>query len=273
MNNKMKKIVIGIFAMMLAGTLAASAQEPQPTVDDIVNRANLVSYYQGKDGRAQVNMSIVDDKGQTRNREFTILRWDKPGADETFCEDQKFYVYFHRPADVNKMAFLVHKHVDRDDDRWLFLPAMDLVKRISSGDKRTSFVGSHFHYEDVSGRNIKADTHELVETNKDFHVVKSTPKDPKSVAFSYSKSWIHRKTFVVIQTSYYDGQGKEFRQYKAESYKEIQGYPTITKSKMSDLRTKGHTVIDYSDVKYDTGVEEDIFSERYLKRPPYKYLR
>ncbi|MDM8524260.1 outer membrane lipoprotein-sorting protein [Desulfococcaceae bacterium HSG8] len=263
--------VIVMVIAMLAG--AGFAQEKQLTVDEIINKANLVSYYQGKDGRAQVKMTITDANGQKRNREFTILRWDKPGADETFCEDQKFYVYFNRPADVNKMAFLVHKYLDKDDDRWLFLPALNLVKRISSADKRTSFVGSHFYYEDVSGRNIKADTHELVETTKDFYVVKSTPKDPGSVEFAYFKSWIHRKTFVVIQSSYYNSQDKELRQYKAESYKEIQGYPTITKSKMTDMRAKGHTVIDYSDVRYDTGVEESVFTERYLKRPPYKYLR
>jgi hypothetical protein len=266
----MKKIVFSVMAAML---LCGMAFAQEPTVDEIISKANLVSYYQGKDGRAQVKMTITDAGGQSRNREFTILRWDKPGPDETFCEDQKFYVYFHRPADVNKMAFLVYKHLDKDDDRWLFLPALNLVKRISSADKRTSFVGSHFYYEDVSGRNIKADTHELAETTNDFYVIKSTPKDSKSVEFAYFKSWIHRKTFVVIQTSYYDAQDKEFRQYKAEEYKEIQGYPTIIKSKMTDLRTNGYTVIDYSDVKYDVGVEEDIFSERYLKRPPYKYLK
>jgi len=269
----MKKAILVSIITLFAALCTSYAQEKPLTVDEIVNRANLVSYYQGKDGRALVKMTISDDKGQARTREFTILRWDKPGADETFCEDQKFYVYFHRPADVNKMAFLVHKYIGKDDDRWLFLPALNLVKRISSADKRTSFVGSHFYYEDVSGRNIKADNHELLETNDKFYIIKSTPKDLKSVEFAYFKTWIHRQTFVVIQTSYFDVQDKEFRQYKAESYKEIQGYPTITKSRMTDLRTNGSTVIEYNDVKYDTGVEEDIFSERYLKQPPYKYLR
>ncbi len=269
----MKKKMLTVIAVVLAMACSAFAGEKKLTVDEIIDKANLVSYYQGKAGRAQVKMTITDARGGQRNREFTILRWDRPGDDETFCEDQKFYVYFHRPADVNKMVFLVHKYVRKDDDRWLFLPALNLVKRISSADKRTSFVGSHFYYEDVSGRNITDDTHELVETNDQFYVVKSTPKDPGSVEFASFKSWIHRKTFVVIQTSYHDAGGKEFRQYKAESYKSIQDYPTITKSRMTDLRTKEHTVIDYSDVKYDVGVEEDIFTERYLKRPPYKYLR
>jgi len=46
--------------------------------------------------------------------------------------DQKFYVYFLEPADVRKMVYMVWKHTDRDDDRWLYLPALDLVKRIAA---------------------------------------------------------------------------------------------------------------------------------------------
>lgn len=119
------------------------------SVESIVEKANHVAYYQGRDGRAQVAMQITDSQGRKRRRKFTILRRDVDPA-ETSAGDQQFYVYFHRPADVNKMAFMVWKHLDRDDDRWLYLPALDLVKRIAASDERTSFVGSDFFYEDVS---------------------------------------------------------------------------------------------------------------------------
>ena len=145
-------------------TAAPACADDELTVDQIVANTNRVSYYQGADGRAQVSMTIVDDQGRERKREMTILRRDEPdkagaaepgkdgvaaepardAAADSFCGNQKFYVYFHRPADVNKMAFMVWKNLDKDDDRWLYLPALDLVKRISSADKRTSFVGSHF---------------------------------------------------------------------------------------------------------------------------------
>jgi len=139
---------------------AASFTEAQDlSVDEIVEKSNQVAYYQGKDGRSDVSMVIKDKQGQERTREFTILRWDAPGEGEgdAYCGDQKFYVYFQRPADVNKMVFMVWKRVNREDDRWLYLPALDLVKRIAAADKRTSFAGSDFFYEDVSGRNIEED--------------------------------------------------------------------------------------------------------------------
>jgi len=293
-----KALLLGCLIPLQAALPAYGNQEQpisQPSsgesisVDEIVDRTNRVAYYQGADGRAQVSMVIVDSQGRKRRREFTIIRRDqpKPGAEESepqdrakdhskaeeFCGEQKFYVYFHRPADVNKMGFLVWKHLDTDDDRWLYLPALDLVKRISSADKRTSFVGSHFFYEDVSGRHIDEDTHELVETSKNYYVLKNTPKNPKGVEFSYFTMWIHRGSFTVVKTEYYDGQGKNYRVYEAKEVRTIQGYPTVTKARMTDLRTKGYTDMEYKDVRYNIGLPESVFSERYLRRPPIKYLK
>jgi len=277
-----------VFVLFPAIWAMAQAPAGQPTTDQslsveqIVQKTNRVSYYQGTDGRTQVSMAIIDSQGRKRNREMTIIRRDqpKPGAKENdkkkadeFCGEQKFYVYFHRPADVNKMGFLVWKHLDKDDDRWLYLPALDLVKRISSADKRTSFVGSHFFYEDVSGRHIDEDVHELIKTTKSYYVLKNTPKNPKSVEFAYFTMWIHRSTFLVVKTEYYDRQDKKYRTYEAKEVKTIQGYPTVTKARMTDLRTKGYTDLEYKDVKYDIDLPESIFTERYLRRAPRKYLK
>jgi hypothetical protein len=251
-------------------------------VDQIVNNTNQVAYYEGTDGRARVKMTITDSQGRQRNREMIILRWDQPNPnlpkkeqrkDSSFCGEQKIYAFFYRPADVYKTVFMVWKHLDKDDDRWMYLPALDLVKRISATDKRTSFVGTHFFYEDVSGRNINDDVHELVKTTKDYYVLKNTPKDPKFVEFAYFEMWIHRKSFVVVRTDYYNNQNEKYRSYEALEVKQIQGYPTVTKSRMTDLRTKGNTLLQYSDVKYDIGIPESIFTERYLRKPAQKYLR
>jgi len=251
----------------------------EPEVQDIVNNTNRVAYYQGKDGRARVSMHIVDSKGRTRNREFTMLRFDELPPkkevknEDSFCGSQKFYMYFHRPADVNKMAYMVWKHVDKDDDRWVYLPALDLVRRIAATEKRSSFVGSDFFYEDVSGRNIKDDYHELVDTTKYYYVLKNTPKNLQSVEFAYFKMWVHKGTFIPVKTEYYDKEGQKYRIYEALKVETVQGYPTVVKAKMQDLKTNGNTTVEYSRIKYNMKLPEDIFTERYLRRPPVKYLR
>jgi outer membrane lipoprotein-sorting protein len=254
---------------------AALAQNGDLTAEEIVEKADFVSYYQGEDGRAQVKMTITGPQGDKRNREFTILRKDLEDDAEGRITDQRFYVFFHRPADVRKMVFMVWKHtpVNETDDRWLYLPAMDLVKRIAAGDKRTSFVGSNFFYEDVSGRNINLDKHELEQTTDTYYIIKSTPKNPNLVEFSYYKTWIHKDTFLPVQTVYWDTNRNKYREYKVLQVETIQGFPTVTKSRMKNLRDGSHTVIEYTDVVYDVGVPKDIFTERYLRQPPIQYLR
>ena len=165
----MKRTLTVVLILGLSLPLLAAGQSPAskeiPDVETIVNKANIVAYYQGKDGKAKVNMTITNKQNQKRQRQFNILRKDDEDGG-----DQKYFVYFQRPADVRKMVFMVHKYADpdKDDNRWLYMPALDLVKRIAAGDKRTSFVGSDFLYEDVSGRSLEDDTHQLVQTTDEI---------------------------------------------------------------------------------------------------------
>ncbi|WP_025321063.1 outer membrane lipoprotein-sorting protein [Deferrisoma camini] len=238
------------------------------SVDEIVQKANLASYYAGDDGMARAEMIIYDKQGRTREREFTILRKDKEDGGEQF-----YYVYFHRPGDVRKTVFLVHKYLDRDDDRWLYLPALDLVKRIAASDKRTSFVGSHFFYEDVSGRSPADDTHTLKEETDRYYVLDNVPKDPSTVEFAHYLVWIDKTTFLPMKAEYYDGQGKVYRRMEVLEVKEIQGIPTVTKAKMSDLNTGGYTEMTFKKIEYNKGIPDSIFTERYLRKPPRRYIR
>ncbi|MBL4801637.1 MAG: outer membrane lipoprotein-sorting protein [Emcibacter sp.] len=261
----MRFFTITIVALSFFWTVSATAAD----VMEVVKKANHISYYKGKDGRAKVNMSIIDAQGRVRVREFIILRRDDDDTDGK----QKFYVYFNKPADVKKMVFMVHKNLDRGDDRWLYLPALDLVKRIAASDERTSFVGSHFFYEDVSGRGVDEDRHEILEEDDTYYIVKSTPKDPNSVEFVFYKNWIHKGTFLPIKTEYYDDRGQVIRSYTALKVDMIGGHPTVTASRMENHETGGKTLMNYSAVKYDVGLPENIFTERYLRKSPRKYLR
>lgn len=236
-------------------------------VEEIVQRTNEASYYAGKDGRARVFMTIKDKQGRTREREFVILRKNNEGLKQTF------YVYFQRPADVRKMSFLVWKNVEQDDDRWLYLPSLDLVKRVAAGDKRTSFAGSDFFYEDISGRSILEDTHSLEEETEGYYLLKNVPKDPDNVEFSSFVMKINKKTFIPKKVEYFNKEGKLYRAYEALEIKEIQGYPTVVHSVMRDLESGGETSIEFKDIEYDIGLGDSIFTERYLRRPPRKWLK
>ena len=263
MSNKIQSFLVTALWICIATVVFAQ----EPGVDEIIRKANDASYYAGRDGRADVKMSIADKKGSTRVREFSILRLNAQG------KDQKFYVYFKAPADVRKMAYLVWKNAGKDDDRWLWLPALNLVKRIAPGDKRTSFVGSDFLYEDVSGRGIEEDDHVLVKTTDSEYVIKSTPKDAQSVEFSHYNIWIDKTTFLPLKAEYYDKNGKLYRSVEAKTVETIQGYPTVTEAVASDLKAGSSTKNVFSNIEYDIGLKERIFTERFLRRPPREVTR
>ena len=244
------------------------AQDAAPTVDEIVKKTNAVSYYQGTDGRARVKMTIKDKQGNTREREFTILRKNMDDKNE----EQKFFVYFHRPADVRQMVFMVWKHVGRDDDRWLYLPALDVVRQIAASDERTSFVGSTFFYEDVSGRGLDEDAHELVETTADYYVLKNTPKDPSAVEFDSYTMYIHKGTFIPVKVEFEKG-GNVYRVAEALKVEDIQGFKTVTQSRMTDKNAGTETTLDYVKVEYSTGLQDDLFTERFMRKPPQDVLK
>lgn len=264
MRNLINKTIISGSLALLA--IHAFAQDI--SVDEIVKKANHVAFYQGSDGRAENRMKFVDASGREQMRQFTILRKDVGDTDG----DQLFFVLFERPTDVNGTAFLVKKHVSKDDDRWLYLPSLDLVKRISAGDKRTSFVGSDFFYEDVSGRALSEDKHVLVETTDTHYVVDNIPNDPSSVEFKHFKVWINKQTFLPEKTEYYKDGEKLYRTIEALKHEVVDGFVTVTEMKVSNLETGGYTISQMRFIKYNMGMPDSVFSERSLRTPPQQWL-
>ncbi|WP_018623604.1 outer membrane lipoprotein-sorting protein [Kangiella aquimarina] len=261
----LKLLVTGLtLPMMTAGLQAA---ESELGVEEIISKANKVSYYAGDDGRSDARMMIVDKDGNRQLRQFVILRKDI--QDEG---DQNFLVVFSRPSDVRGTVFLVNKHVDRDDDRWLYLPGLDLEKRISAGDKRTSFVGSDFFYEDVSGRNPALDSHELLEVTDTAYIVKNVPQDKSNVEFAYYIANINKETFLPMTVEYFNDKGEVYRRMDVAEVEEVQGIPTVMKSKISNLETGSVTYMEFRRPVYNIGVPEDVFTSRSLRNPPREWL-
>jgi len=186
-------------------------------------------------------------------------------------------LFFHRPPDVRNLAFLVWKYPGRDDDRWLYIPALKLVRRIAASDKHTSFVGSDFNYEDVSGREPEEDTHRLLREEKvggrDVYAVESIPKDPGSADFARRLSWVDKATWLPLKEENYDRRGDLARVFTAEELKEVQGFWTITKRVMKNVQTGHWTEILFGEVRYNRKLSPEFFSERSLRAPPAEFIK
>jgi len=258
----------GLAGMLLSGLAGGLQAQALTDADEIVNRANLAAYYAGADGRSEARMIIRDAQGREQRRQFTVLR-----RNVTTGADQDFLVVFSQPSDVRGTVYLVKKHVDRDDDRWLYLPGLDLVKRVAAGDKRTSFVGADYFYEDVSGRRPSDDSHELIETTDAFYVLRHVPKDTSLVEFASYVTWIDRSTFLPMKIEYTSPGGQVYRRVEVSAVETVQGFPTVTASRVSNLESGGYTDMQFRYIAYDLGMNAEVFTERSLRNPPREWLQ
>ena len=260
--------LFGILFIMLAVVLQPAHLLAADAVE-IVRKSQAAFFEAGQDFQARVKMTLITREGQQRLRELTMLR--KNGT----ADEQKYFIYFHSPADVAGTTFMVYKYPNRDDDRWLFIPAINLVNRIAARDSRSSFVGSDFTYEDVSGRDLEADTHRSVKeeevNGRLSHVLESVPKSPAE--YSRKLAWIDQVTFLPLKEEYYDVQGALYKVFTADEFKEVQGFPTVMKRAMVNVKTGHKTEVVYERVQYNVGLGEDFFSERYLRRPPERWIK
>lgn len=263
---------------LLPATAPGETQTPQKSGAEIMEKEQQAFYSQGKDMKAEIRMELVTADGKKRIRGLAMLRWNDPRS-----RDQKYFLYFREPADVRGMTFMVWKYPAKESDRWIYVPAVDLVRRVAARDARSSFVGSDFTYEDISGRNLTADGHSLLREEKlgdrDCYVVESVPKEPTD--YMRRLSWIDKITFLPLKEEYYDVQKELTRVFTADRIESIaaaaggeqKSFPTVTRRTMKNLKTGHRTEVAFTAVAYNIGLQDAVFTERYLRNPPERWIK
>lgn len=267
--HKTTLLSVAITISVMFGSVAASQDLDGK---QIIEKSLHAYFYAGDDGKSTISMNIFDKGGNVRKRKLILLRLN---VNKEKGGDQKFFVYFKEPGDVREMTFMVHKHVGKEDDRWLFVPSVRLVRRIAADDKRSSFVGSDFTYEDVSGRHVSQDEHTLLREERlddvDTSVVKSVPRD--RVEYAYKLSWIRKDNFLAAREEYYDSSGELTRVFTIGDIQEIDSYPTPMIRTMENIRTGTKTITTIEKAEYNIGLKENDFSERRMRKPPRSWIR
>ncbi len=266
-----------VMAILLSANAVAQAQNSATARDpaaEIMQKSQAAFYYPGEDMKARVVMELITADGKKRTRILTMLRKNDPDG-----RQQRYFLFFHEPGDVRRTAFLVWKYPDKDDDRWIFIPAVNMTRRIAARDSRSSFVGSDFSYEDVSGRDLTADVHTLLREEglgkAACYVIQSTPR--AQADFTRKLSWIDKGSFLPLKEEYYDAQNQLARVFTADKIEMVgsdkRSYPTVTKRTMKNVQSSHRTEVAFELVTYDAGIEADVFTDRALQQPPQKWIR
>lgn len=251
---------------MVSATVVAAALLVQPILASDEGMELATKVYNrpaGKDARSEVTMILMGGKRKQRIRKLISYKLDKGGGERWNV------MRFTAPADVENTALLTKDHPGDDSDQWIYLPALDRVRIISSKRKGGKFVGSDFTYEDLRDREPDMDTHTIEGTEKigGVECVKlvSIPVDPDNSIYTKRISWIHESSLTPLQVDLFQkNKSKPVKRLKAKKLKKIQGIWTILQSTMYDLKKGNITRLATGKVEYDIGISEDFFSQRGL---------
>ncbi len=218
----------------------------------------------GEDMEANLTMILINANGDQRVREIKQFIRD-------FGKVEKKIMFFIKPADVRNTSFMNWSYDDpnKDDDQWIYLPALKKVKRISSDSKGDYFMGSDFTYDDLGDRKPNEDTHKILREEKlngeDCYVIESIPKDEE---YMYSKTvtWIIKDKWIGLKKEFYDEDGEFLKTLTVQKYDKINGYWIITGIKMDNVQKKHQTIMKLSNVKINVGIPANKFTERMMKR-------
>ncbi len=252
--------VVSCFSLVNSVWAAPSGREIMLQVDAVDT---------SKDASLEANMVI--ERGKRKLVRKLEIFSKKYGEQQ---KDQRTLIRFQEPADVRGTMYLTWAWDDsaREDDMWVYLPAESLVRRISGGGKKGSFMRSDLANEDIEDRAVDDDTHILKgEENlngADCWVVESVPRPELKKDTNYSKRMVYVRKDIHLPTKidYFDKRGRLLKTATFGGFKQIDGIWTITKILFETPARKTRTLMERSAVHYNQGLDDNLFLQSNLKR-------
>jgi hypothetical protein len=239
------------------------------TADEIAKRVDQRD--DGDKSTSTMDMVLIDKHGKQRIRKMKNYSMDKG-------EDTQSIIFFLSPADVKNTAFLTYDYAvsDKDDDQWLFLPALKKTKRIASSDKSSSFMGSDFTYSDMTSRDIEDYSYRIAkESTVREHkvwVMESIPKTQKTIdETGYTKSYmfVRQDNFVVVRALHILKDGGKKKYMDVKQLQQIDGIWVATEIEMKttkDKLTLHKTILKLQDVQFNQDLDDSFFTVRRIEK-------
>lgn len=262
----MKKLIMLYLALFLiiAGSAATPANEKEKglTGEDILAKVEAVN--DAQDQTSNMKMILID-KGEKENiREVKV--WTKG--------ERKRLIKFLSPADVKGVGFLVLDADLESEKMYLYLPAFNKTRRIAGSAKSESFMGSDFSYSDISSANYSQDYQaKRMSDEDDQYVLELKRKEGSNKDYAKLVMRVSPEVFVPTKIEFYElkkVKGKEQLNLRkvmnAEKIIRIGKYWIPQQITMEDIKKSHRTIMELSNIQFDIGLSDDLFTERYLQR-------
>jgi len=237
---------------------------PPALADDASDLAQRV--YDRPNGRDLTTLGrmVLTEKGRApRIREIVTYRLDKSGGETANL------IRFLDPEDIAGTGLLSIDKADGSTDQWLYLPALDRVRRISSDRKGGRFVGSDLYFEDLQERKPTKDRHRLLGKQTEngilCEVLESVPLDEDDSVYRKRISWVDPATAIVQRVDYFEKDpNTPSKRWLLRNKRRNQGYWTLTDSRMIDLGSGHETRMVVDAALYDQKLPAKLFTSQAL---------
>ena len=241
----------------------------QFTAFQIAKRAEEAIKVKGVQGVSE--MRIIDEKGRERIRKISqVTKLYDNGNTE------KKLIRFMAPADVKGTGLLTYDYKDKDDDLWLYMPALRKTRRIVSTEKAKNFMGSEFTYSDMTPPSLDDfDFKNLGEEEFNgtlCYKIEWIPKDEDiSEENGYSRriTFFGKNDFVIRKAVYYDLDGELYKEMIVHEIKEIDTVNHKYRAKhleMVNLQNDRRSILFNEQLEFNPAIQDDYFTTRYLER-------
>jgi outer membrane lipoprotein-sorting protein len=255
--NKYSWLILFLF---VSGTTGVFAQELSGY--DIMRLAD--ERYTGDTAQYKLSMTLSSGRGAPRLREVSYYFKD-------YGDTDKILMVFQSPRDVAGTGYLSFSYDEesKDDDMWLYLPAMRRVRRITGSGKNDDFMGTDFSYEDMGSRSLAKDTFtfqkEEVIDGAVCQVVEALPKD-RSDPYGRRVIWVRKDSHIIAAADYYDRQGKLLKTLRVSNIQQIDNIWTALKMEMTNVQSNHATVIEMSGIQFNLPLDDTLFAVTTLER-------
>jgi len=261
-----------VVVMALAFGLFIQPQQAWSAQPDLIRimQQNFVAS-KVPDSVAEATFTLINKSGQERIRKtFGTTKLQKNGIDNMRM------TRFLSPPDVKGTVSLLIEHSDKDDDIWIYLPALKKVRRLVSNNKKDSFMGTDFTYADVIGYKVGEWSYKLLREEKvngqSCYVIEALPKsDTVKTSNGTSKRvvWLRKDNLMAVKMDYWDESGQLL---KNSTFSDIQlvdekrGKWQAMRLEASNVQTGHRTVIKFENFKANQQVKDEFFTTRYMER-------
>jgi hypothetical protein len=216
-----------------------------------------------------MEMILIDKRGNRRVRKIRALSRDEG-------EDEHSILFFLSPADVKDTGFLTYDYddADKDDDQWLYLPALKKTKRIATGDKSGSFMGSDFSYADMTWPELDRHTYRLMKEDEVGGVkvwqIEAIPTAEEMEETGYTKSvvFVRQDNDVVIRAVHWVKKGQRLKYLDVKRLEQIDGIWVATEMHMTTKKGKAtlhKTILKAHNVRFNQDLDAGDFTVRKLE--------